>query len=375
MICGVERAPHAVEMKAEDKNTTTTCKDTDKNVKQDGTPPATEMGTETEGTNGEDSGTKAKNEADNLGGASLANGMETDNMRINEEASKEGLCKADNPKNAIVAGPIISKSFAATYMDVLLDAMSPECKALIIMPTEPPIPKVCKPLNPAFRKGMQKIRNRRFRTLEAAYSGYTPLDHFEADIDTVELPPLKRHVMTMVFLYVLDDYGYVLDADFKVFDDEGYSSAWEIDNDQTQEVNGRRSYRVFEGNGEPGAILTPQRLSPGPRRIDRGFNETIWGSPGLPAAVRPPEKIESRLPVLATPKRKAADKPDKGETIPVPPRVLSTVPHKPKIPIFPATPRSKAVNKVGLSKSMHHLLSHEQKLDRLMLILFSYRGL
>lgn len=122
---------------------------------------------------------------------------------------------------------------------------------------------------------MQKIRDRRFRTLEAAYSGHSPLDHFEADIGTLELPLLKRNVVTLVFLYVLDDYGYVLDADFKVFDDEGFNSAWEINKDQTLEVDFRSSYRASEGCGNPGANVTPERLFPRPRWINE-FNETIW---------------------------------------------------------------------------------------------------
>lgn len=357
----VEGTPPAIVMGTDNKNTASTCNETGKNVKPNGTPPAIEMGTETEGTNGEDSGTKAKDETDNLDGAPPANEME---MNINEacaSTAKEGPCKADNSKNAIGASPMISKSSAATYMDVLLDSMSPECKALIIMPTESPIAKVCKPLNPAFRKGMQKIGDRRFRTLEAAYSGHNPLDYFEADIGSVELPPLKQNVVTLVFLYVLDDYGYVLDADFKVFDDEGSNSAWEINKDQNLEVDGRRSYEVFEGCGDPGAIVTPARLFPRPRQIDRDFNETIWGSPGLPAASLPPEKIKSRLPVPVTPKRKTADKPAKDETLPVAPRVFATATHKTMIPISAATPRSKAVNKVRLSKSKHYLLSHQQK--------------
>ena len=126
-------------------------------------------------------------------------------MDINKASattSKESLHREGNSLNALIARPKISKSSAATYMDPLFAAMSPECKALIIEPTEAPIAKVCKPLNPAFRKGMQKIRDRQFRTLEAAYSGHSPLDHFEADIDTVELLPLKPYVMILVFLYV-----------------------------------------------------------------------------------------------------------------------------------------------------------------------------
>ncbi len=366
----LEGTPLAVETGADNKITTTTCKatckETDKNVEPNVTAPAIEMATETDATNSKNSGTKGKGKADNLDGTHPANEMETDNMNVNEApaiTSNEGPCKADNPQNPIVAGPMISKSSAATYMDALLDAMSPECKALIIMPIESPVAKVCKPLNPAFRKGMQKIGDRRFRALEAAYSGHNPLDYFEADIDTVDLPPLKQNVVTLVFLYVLDNYGFVLDADFKVFDDEGSNSAWDINKKQTLEADGKRSYRVFEGYRDSGTTVTPRRLFPEPRQIDRDFNETIWGSPGLPAAIRPPEKIKSRLPVPATPKLKAAVKLDKDEAIAVaPPRALATLTSKTMIPIFPATPRSKVVSKVGLSKSKHHSLSHKQNI-------------
>lgn len=175
----VEGTPPAVEMGTDIKNTVTTCKETDKNAEPNGTPPAIVMGIEADATYSKDSGTKDKDKADNLDGTPPANEMETDNMNINKASratAKEGLCKADNSQNAMIAGSMISKSSAATCMDAFLDAMSPENKALIIMPTESPIVKVCKPLNPAFRKGMQKIRGRRFRTLEAAYSGYRPLD-------------------------------------------------------------------------------------------------------------------------------------------------------------------------------------------------------
>lgn len=129
--------PPAVEMGADNRITTTTCKRMVKNIESDGTPPTIEMGTETEGTNGEDLGTKGKDEADNLDGTPHANKMETDNMNIiitSATTAKKGPCKADNPKNAIVADSMISQSSAATYMDALLEAMSPECKALIIMP-------------------------------------------------------------------------------------------------------------------------------------------------------------------------------------------------------------------------------------------------
>ena len=374
----LDGTPPAVEMGADNRNTTTTCKRTVKNVESEETPPAIKMGTETEGTNGEDLGTKGKDEADNLDGTPHANEMETDNMNIikaSATTAKKGPCKADNPKNAIVADSMISQSSTATYMDALQEAMSPECKALILMPRESPTAKVCKPLNPAFRKGMQKVRDRRFRTLEAAYSGHHPLDHFEADIGTLELPPLKRNVVTLVFLYVLDDYGYVLDADFKVFDDEGFNSAWEINKDQTLEVDSRSSYRVFEGCGDPGAHVTPERLFPRPRLIDREFNETIWGSPDLPAAVLPLAKIKSRLPISVIAKRKAADKPVKDEKLPVAPTVLTTVTHKTMIPIFATTPRSKAVNKVGLSKSKHHLLSLDEQKIKLIDLNSIYRGL
>ena len=156
----------------------------------------------------------------------------------------------------------------------------------------------------------------------------------------------------MVFLYVLDDYGYVLDADLKVFDGEG------INKEQTLEADGKRSYY-----GDSGTTVTPQRLFPRPRPIDRDFNKTIWGSPDLPVAVHPPEKIKSRLPVPAAPNLKAANKPDKDETIPVaPPRAITAWTFKTMIPIFPATPRSKVVNKVGWSKSRHHPLNHTQNI-------------
>lgn len=318
----VEGTPSAVETGADNKITTTTCKETDKGVKPDVTPPAIEMGTEADATHSQNPGSKRKAKADNLDETPAANKKET-------------------------------------YMDALLDAMSPESKALIVMPTVSPVAKACKPLNPAFRKGLQKIGDRRFRALEAAYHGYNPLDHFEADIDTVELPPLKQNVVTMVFLYVLDDYGYVLDADFKVFDDGGYNSAWDINKRQTLKADGKGAYRVSEDYRDSGTIVTRRRLFPEPRPIDLDFNLTIWGSPDLPVAVLPPEKIKSRLPVPATPKVKAAVKLDKDETIPVAPsRALATLTSKTMIPIFPATPRSKAVNKVGLSKSKHHPQSH-----------------
>lgn len=353
----VEWTPPAVEMGANNKNTNTSCKGTDKNVKPYGSPPAIVMGIKTNATYSKGSGTKGKEKADNLDGTPPADETETeDNMNINKGSAmtaKEVLCKADNPQDATVIGPMISKAAAATYMDALLDAMSPEYKALIIMPTEPPISKVCKPLNPAFRKGMQNIRDRRFRTLEAAYTGHNPLDYFEADIDTVELPPLKQNVVTLVFLYVLDAYGYVIDAEFKVFDDGATNSASEIHEEQNEESDWRRSYYGNSG-----------RLFPRSRLIDRDFNKTIWGSPYLPADYRPPEEIKSRLPVPATPKLKTANKPDKIEITPVassrarPPLISRT-----RIPIFPATPGSRVVNQVGLSKSKHHILSHTQSIS------------
>ena len=55
--------------------------------------------------------------------------------------------------------------------------------------------------------------------------------HFEA-----ELPPLKRNVVTVIFICILDDYDYVLDAEFKVFDDDASNHAWEIQSDIALEV-------------------------------------------------------------------------------------------------------------------------------------------
>ncbi len=69
-------------------------------------------------------------------------------MNINKASpatAKEVLCKADSPQDGIVAGSMVPKSSAATCMDALLDAMSPECKALIIMPPESPIAKAVQP--------------------------------------------------------------------------------------------------------------------------------------------------------------------------------------------------------------------------------------
>lgn len=177
-------------------------------------------------------------------------------------------------------------------MDALLAAMSPECKALIIGSTEAPIAKVCKPLNHAFRKGMQKIRDRQFRTLEAAYSGHSHLDYFKADNGIVELTPLKPNVMILVFLYILDDYGYVVDADLKFFGDEASNSACEINEDQT-----RNDDRTRSKYGDSGHSLTAPKLFPRSRPADRDFNQIIWGSPGLPADISPPKKLKSKPPV------------------------------------------------------------------------------
>ena len=165
------------------------------------------------------------------------------------------------------------------------------------------------------------------------------MDYFEADIDTIELPPLKPNVVTLVFLYVLDDYGYVLDADLKVFGDEAFNSTCEIDEDQT--INDERKRSNY---GDSGNIVTPRRLFPRSRPADREFNKSIWGYPSLPADVHPPEKIKSRLPVSITPRLKVADKLDIDEKIPVAsPKDLITMTSM--IPI-PATSRSKAVNLV-----------------------------
>ena len=361
----VEGTPPAVGMGADNKIITTTCKVTDKNVALDVTTPAIGMG---DATYSKTSGPNEKDNADNRDGTPPANAMETYMVSTNKAAatvSKKDPSKAINRQNPILAGPMIRKSSAASQMDALLEAMSPECRALIIMPTESPVAKVCKPLNPAFRKGMQKIGDRRFRALEAAHTGHNPLDHFEADIDTLELPPLKKNVVTLVFLYVLDDYGYVLDADFKVFDDDGYNSAWDINKKQTWETDGKHSYQKFDGNGDP-SIVTPRRLFPEPRPIDRNFNATIWGSPFLRAAICPPEKIKSRLPVLATPRLKATVKLENDETTPAAtPRALSTLASKTMIPIFPATPRGKVVTTVGLSRSKPQPLSHTQNIKQI----------
>lgn len=86
----------------------------------------------------------------------------------------------------------------------------------------------------------------------------------------MDLPPLKQTVVTLVFLYVLDDYGYVLDADLKVFDDEGSNSAFEINKEQTLEADGKRLYC-----GDSGTTVTPRRLFFRPWPIDRDFNKTI----------------------------------------------------------------------------------------------------
>lgn len=128
----LEGTSPAVEMGAGNQNTTSTCKGINKNVGPDGSPPAIVMGIETDATYNKDSGTKEKEKADNPNETLPANEMETSNMNINKASTrmiKEGPCKADNPQNAIAAGPIISKSSAATYMDALVDALSPECKA------------------------------------------------------------------------------------------------------------------------------------------------------------------------------------------------------------------------------------------------------
>lgn len=326
-FAGADGTHPAAQFGADNNNSTATCKQTDNNVEPDETLPTIEIGTD--GTASKDSGSRPKDVAENSNGTPPANEMETDNAKINEASAstaKVNSRKADNPKNAIGASPTIFQSSKNAYMNALLDAMSPENKALIAMPAETLIPKVCKPLNPAFRKGKQKIRDHRFRTLEAAYSGHKPLDYFEADIDTVELPPFKPNVATLVFLYVLDDYGYVLDADFRVFDDAASNFAREIESDTSLDVFGERSRRVFEGCGDPGAIATPWRLFPEPPRIDRYFNETIWGSPGLPSTVIPPEKLKSRLPKPATPKLKAAKKRDGYQTLSAAPTVLTPMP-------------------------------------------------
>lgn len=366
----VEETPPDVEMGTYNKIMTTTWKETDKYVALDVTTPVVGM---EDATYSKTSGPNEKDKADNLDGTFPANEMEIDKASTNKvpaTVSKKDPCKGINSQNPILAGHIISESSAAAHMDALLEAMSPEYRALIIMPTESPVAKVCKPLNLAFRKGMQKIGDRRFRALEAAHSGHNPLDHFEADIDTVDLPPLKQNVVTLVFLYVLDDYGYVLNADFKVFDDDSSNSAWDINKKQTWETEGKHSYRIFEGNGDP-SIVSPRRIFPKPRPIDRDFNITIWGSPFLPAAVCPPEKIKSRLPVLATPRLRAAVKRgnergnERGndKTIPAAtPRALPTLTSKTMIPIFPATPRGKVVTTVGLSMSEHKPLRHTQNI-------------
>lgn len=71
----------------------------------------------------------------------------------------------------------------------------------------------------------------------------------------------------------------------------------------------------------------------------------------------------ANMPVPAIPKFNVANKLDKDKTIPVAtPRALPTLTSETMIPIFPATPRSKVVKKVGLSKSKHHVLSHTQKI-------------
>ena len=116
------------------------------------------MGIETDATYSRDPETKGKGKADNLDGTFFANEMETDNMNINKASattSKESPFRKGNSQSAIIARPMIS---TAAYMDALLDAMSPDCKALIIEPTEAPVAKVRKPLNHAFRKGMQKMQ-------------------------------------------------------------------------------------------------------------------------------------------------------------------------------------------------------------------------
>lgn len=289
--------PSAVEMETDNNNTTTACKQIDINVEPYGLAPSIEM--ETERATSEDSGIVPKIVGDDLDGTRPADETETDNAGINEASAStanDNPRNAETPKNATAAGAASFQSPKIACMNALLEAMSPENKALIAMPTEALIPKVCKQLNPAFRKGKQKVRDHRFRTLEAAYFGHHPLDHIEADIDMVELPPLKRNLVTLVFLYVLDDYGYVLDADFKVFDDDASNSAWEIESNTALEVC-----------TDYGANVTPSRIFPGPPRTDRDFNKTIWGSPGLLSTVIPPERIKSRLPKPTTPKRKAAN--------------------------------------------------------------------
>lgn len=94
------------------------------------------------------------------------------------------------------------------------------------------------------------------------------------------------------------------------------------------------------------------------KETDKGVGPDI-----TPLAIEMGTKIKSRLPVPVTPKVKAVVKLDKDETIRVDsPRAHATLTSKTMIPIFPATPRSKAVNKVGLSKSKHHPLSHTQNI-------------
>lgn len=197
----------------------------------------------------------------------------------------------------------------------------------------------------------------------------------------------------MIFICILDDYGYVIDADLKVFDDVASNPAWEIQSDIALEVYEKHSHRVFEGCGDPGTTATPSRLFPGLPLIDRDFNKTIWGSPGFPCSVIPPEKMKRRLPKPTTPKRKAAeyqtpsvppavlatvpdnqtpsaaptilatvpDKRDDSQTPSAAPTVLDTVPRKTMIPMSAAaTPQIRAVKEVGLARSKNHRLSREQ---------------
>lgn len=70
-------------------------------------------------------------------GTPPAVGMEADNNSTTTWDQTDNSVKTNGTPHAKLA-----------YMKILLEAMSPENRALIIMPTEAPVPKVCKQLSP-----------------------------------------------------------------------------------------------------------------------------------------------------------------------------------------------------------------------------------
>lgn len=56
---------------------------------------------------------------------------------------------------------------------------------------------------------------------------------------------------------------------------------------------------------------------------------------------------------------------DEHQTPSAAPKVVTTVPRKTMIPMSAATPQIRAVKEVGLARSKHHLLNHQQNFEEI----------